>query len=415
MSGSNKIGRNDPCPCGSGKKYKNCCMHLDELSGGAADPFSRYSQLISSLKLKLDHYNTSRLRKIKKEVRSQFLRFAVGNTLPRDHETLFSDWLWFDRTDEGINTPGVVYAGENGKYLEQAWSECLEALNRSYLSIYKVGAAEADFLMLEDIVSRETFRVLLQEPWIMEEKNDLLLLGRLVTMQEATIFTGMVLMLKDDAGQQEFIIKHIDYFKALLDKSDYYDFAKNHAELIYGLFDHAYQKTRLSLNDIRAINIDNQEETWLIKKFEQDEQLDFLYTTEGYKWFKPLSCAGYTRLAIGNEILLACVDLADDLPAVKAVMNSSVPEHEQQVISNLIQPPAIDKTALWFLIMKDQETEKWLHTPHKELQNKTPLEILAEENGKQHLLFMLDDFIESEDSEETQELIAYMRERVEQN
>ncbi|MBQ7587713.1 MAG: SEC-C domain-containing protein, partial [Lachnospiraceae bacterium] len=21
-----KIGRNDPCPCGSGKKYKQCCM-----------------------------------------------------------------------------------------------------------------------------------------------------------------------------------------------------------------------------------------------------------------------------------------------------------------------------------------------------------------------------------------------------
>jgi preprotein translocase subunit SecA len=21
-----KVGRNEPCPCGSGKKYKNCCM-----------------------------------------------------------------------------------------------------------------------------------------------------------------------------------------------------------------------------------------------------------------------------------------------------------------------------------------------------------------------------------------------------
>jgi uncharacterized protein len=21
-----KVGRNDPCPCGSGKKYKQCCM-----------------------------------------------------------------------------------------------------------------------------------------------------------------------------------------------------------------------------------------------------------------------------------------------------------------------------------------------------------------------------------------------------
>ncbi len=26
----NKIGRNDPCPCGSGKKYKNCCLAKDQ-------------------------------------------------------------------------------------------------------------------------------------------------------------------------------------------------------------------------------------------------------------------------------------------------------------------------------------------------------------------------------------------------
>ncbi|PIR95103.1 hypothetical protein COT95_00525, partial [Candidatus Falkowbacteria bacterium CG10_big_fil_rev_8_21_14_0_10_37_6] len=24
LNGGNKIGRNDPCPCGSGKKYKKC-------------------------------------------------------------------------------------------------------------------------------------------------------------------------------------------------------------------------------------------------------------------------------------------------------------------------------------------------------------------------------------------------------
>lgn len=28
--GRRKAGRNDPCPCGSGKKYKNCCLHKDE-------------------------------------------------------------------------------------------------------------------------------------------------------------------------------------------------------------------------------------------------------------------------------------------------------------------------------------------------------------------------------------------------
>jgi len=25
MVGAGKVGRNDPCPCGSGKKYKQCC------------------------------------------------------------------------------------------------------------------------------------------------------------------------------------------------------------------------------------------------------------------------------------------------------------------------------------------------------------------------------------------------------
>ena len=27
---SKKIGRNDPCPCGSGKKYKKCCYSIGE-------------------------------------------------------------------------------------------------------------------------------------------------------------------------------------------------------------------------------------------------------------------------------------------------------------------------------------------------------------------------------------------------
>jgi preprotein translocase subunit SecA len=29
---SNKVGRNEPCPCGSGKKYKKCCLLKEETS-----------------------------------------------------------------------------------------------------------------------------------------------------------------------------------------------------------------------------------------------------------------------------------------------------------------------------------------------------------------------------------------------
>jgi hypothetical protein len=33
---SNSLGRNDPCHCGSGKKYKQCCLGKDEAAERAA-------------------------------------------------------------------------------------------------------------------------------------------------------------------------------------------------------------------------------------------------------------------------------------------------------------------------------------------------------------------------------------------
>jgi hypothetical protein len=34
-----KVGRNDPCPCGSGKKFKKCCLNADPSEFFAGDPF----------------------------------------------------------------------------------------------------------------------------------------------------------------------------------------------------------------------------------------------------------------------------------------------------------------------------------------------------------------------------------------
>jgi hypothetical protein len=46
-----KIGRNDPCPCGSGRKYKNCCLE-DQGSGlpheGPAGVFVEIRQACAS-------------------------------------------------------------------------------------------------------------------------------------------------------------------------------------------------------------------------------------------------------------------------------------------------------------------------------------------------------------------------------
>jgi len=52
-----KVGRNDPCPCGSGKKYKKCCelkekhkkFHAEVLSGSVEGSASTEAKKISSL------------------------------------------------------------------------------------------------------------------------------------------------------------------------------------------------------------------------------------------------------------------------------------------------------------------------------------------------------------------------------
>jgi len=38
-------GRNDPCPCGSGKKYKNCCLYKSEAVSIAKYKYEKYLEI----------------------------------------------------------------------------------------------------------------------------------------------------------------------------------------------------------------------------------------------------------------------------------------------------------------------------------------------------------------------------------
>lgn len=55
-----KIGRNDPCPCGSGKKYKQCCLPKESMSTEqlirAAVSANGYDDKISDILCNLNRY-----------------------------------------------------------------------------------------------------------------------------------------------------------------------------------------------------------------------------------------------------------------------------------------------------------------------------------------------------------------------
>ncbi|MHB1676708.1 MAG: tetratricopeptide repeat protein [Sulfuriferula sp.] len=70
-----KIGRNDPCPCGSGKKYKLCCAHQD--FSGAANTRSLEDLLTAKLRLAIEHHQEGRIAQAE-SLYQQILDVAPG-------------------------------------------------------------------------------------------------------------------------------------------------------------------------------------------------------------------------------------------------------------------------------------------------------------------------------------------------
>ena len=53
-----KTGRNDPCPCGSGKKYKQCCLEKDraaDLAPAIAQRIALQAQMANRAALRKDY------------------------------------------------------------------------------------------------------------------------------------------------------------------------------------------------------------------------------------------------------------------------------------------------------------------------------------------------------------------------
>lgn len=62
-----KIGNNDPCPCGSGKKYKRCCMNKNNKAGEAGKEMNSRKGYLRKDKPPISRMGLSRFREELKE------------------------------------------------------------------------------------------------------------------------------------------------------------------------------------------------------------------------------------------------------------------------------------------------------------------------------------------------------------
>lgn len=411
-----KIGRNSPCPCGSGKKYKNCCIALDEGTDQNTKPFERYSQLIATIKVKLDQHYSAQIRKMRKPLQAQFMRLCT-TPLPKEQESFFSDWLWFDATDSEGMTFGEEYLQENGDYMETSLRQCLQGLNASYLSLFEASAMEEENLRVRDLITGREDLVMLRGPLdseIIEKKP--LLLGRLILVPEGVIFSGLVLILPNDAGQAAYIVSHIQYLQRLKPGQDIETLLRNHGEILFGVFEHASHGAALPLNDIR-IRTYGEGTAEPVSLINQSQDFIPVHTTGGTAWYDLQYKQGNARIGAGDGYIAVYTDLLYDLLRVENCLSTLFPEGDWNVLSSLFPftPPPPEFENILYKVAIDQETEHWLDTVHHELEDKTPRATLADEQGKEQLLSMLDSFQEqAADNKFSEDLINYMRERINQ-
>jgi hypothetical protein len=171
-----KPGRNDPCPCGSGKKYKHCCMNAQQAEPpeelrwrrvrraieGMADILLRFGRIRYGPTMLVEAWETFNLAEEPTDFDPQ-----------TPHLPVFMPWLFFDWQPDPLDTdidPAVLdgltlaqaYLRDNARRADPLLVEYLQACCAAPFSFYdvvsvrpNVGATVRDIFNGEEIAVRE--------------------------------------------------------------------------------------------------------------------------------------------------------------------------------------------------------------------------------------------------------------------
>jgi hypothetical protein len=150
-----RLGRNDPCPCGSGKKYKNCCLKKDRAKRIRESAWRREEQVT------LDKLIIFAQRPaLSAQLVVAFNMFWNGNygiegwnALDRDEIGRFLDWYVQDyRLEQSRKRVIDLFIEEMGSKLLAGELDRVRSWSDSYMSAYRIaGPAEQGLLPVADV------------------------------------------------------------------------------------------------------------------------------------------------------------------------------------------------------------------------------------------------------------------------
>jgi hypothetical protein len=177
-------GRNDPCPCGSGKKYKRCCLPADEQA--SRPPGQDWHDLDQRISNNIGQWAKRRFGAVWETCADDY---PIDFEDREEHIPLFFAWATCERKIEG-RPAASWYLEERGRHLMARERDWLEAQLRSWLSIWEVLEVDpGKSIRLKDLLTGEE-RMVSEVSGSRNLERHLLLLARVVDYAGLSLLIG---------------------------------------------------------------------------------------------------------------------------------------------------------------------------------------------------------------------------------
>ena len=178
-----RAGRNDPCPCGSGRKYKKCHLGPDELAHARNPAANPTHKLDEQLVLRLTRFALDRFGEKWKAFENNFTDAVAAVPL---------SWPWAVYCFEvDGRTVADAYRAAHGRRLRPEERRWMDAQGAAWLSVWEVEAVDpGKTLTLRDLLSDERRTV-----WEARASGSLVrrhaVLGRVVDHEGVSLLCGL--------------------------------------------------------------------------------------------------------------------------------------------------------------------------------------------------------------------------------
>jgi hypothetical protein len=416
-----KFGRNDPCPCGSGKKYKKCCLAETFIQQGREESIRK--RLVDEL---LTFYNKN-YRDTVEEAHVMFWDDFVpqehleGHALDIAYQNFF-EWITFDFIIDPDENKTLIdlYMEQNNK-LQQDQHKVLTIMKNSCISLYEVqevfpekGLLLKDLLMGGEYDVKEKSATRGLKRWDIFATRLLLIDGQYI--MSGSVFPYSIRMKQNILDyimdeyreyQEEFPDGTMDIF--LKESGDIFNFhwyfpIQNpppplnlhttsgepmlFSKALFEIKDKDAVRTGLAKIKGFEQNQDEDDYTWYDKR-DKDGDAIVLGRVEIQRDKLILECPSKERLTRGKKLVLDA--LKDDvshkidtfqnpMEAIKAHKEQS-PKHENDLPMEIQQQ-------LYFQYMQ-KHYEKWFQDRIPALDGMTPMEAIRTEQGKEKVSELL--------------------------